>query len=565
MIAFSHDLYREAAYGSLDEPARRSTHRRAVQVSTGAGATEHLRRAGSGTDTAVVDALTEAARQEAAYAPAVSAELLADAEPFLAPDDERRERLLLDRVVALYLSGQGRAAADLAAQRLPQVHDRQVAGGLVNVRIRALINRADTAESLATIDAALATPGLPPPVALALAQLRSWVLLMDGRLGPAVAEAQHWRATEGDGTSSAAYLTLAHAAFLHGRPDDALALLGDVERELAPGDPLSGRLTVLVWPAVFELAARGPAAAREVLARMRRLTGERGASWIVPLHAFVAGGIAMAAAEWDEAVAEFDTGLELAREQDLRWISTAVGRRAYLDAHRGRTADARRRLGEFRASALPLHFGLDHPGLADLAVLEAANDVRAAVTLARELWGAAPGRGETWMLTVALDAARVALAGMEHDLLRRVAAQVAEIAGAQDGTAAPTALLTAGMATGERDQVQAAAPAFDAAGWAVAAAVDRDRLLARLRVLGVRRGSRSRHRSAMSGWAALTPTEQRVASLVREGRTNPEIAAALFVSPRTVQTHVSHILAKLGLRSRIEVRMSADVSTAPGS
>jgi len=87
-----------------------------------------------------------------------------------------------------------------------------VAGGLVNVRIRALVNRADTGGSLATIDAALATPGLPPPVATALAQLRSWVLLMDGRLGPAVAEAQRIRSAEGDATSSAAYLTLAFAA-----------------------------------------------------------------------------------------------------------------------------------------------------------------------------------------------------------------------------------------------------------------------------------------------------------------------------------------------------------------
>jgi DNA-binding NarL/FixJ family response regulator len=44
-----------------------------------------------------------------------------------------------------------------------------------------------------------------------------------------------------------------------------------------------------------------------------------------------------------------------------------------------------------------------------------------------------------------------------------------------------------------------------------------------------------------------------VIALIREGLTNREIGARMFISPRTVQTHVSHILAKTGLRSRVEV------------
>ncbi|MFD0591461.1 response regulator transcription factor [Catellatospora coxensis] len=42
-----------------------------------------------------------------------------------------------------------------------------------------------------------------------------------------------------------------------------------------------------------------------------------------------------------------------------------------------------------------------------------------------------------------------------------------------------------------------------------------------------------------------------------EGRSNPDIAAQMFLSPRTVQSHVSSILAKLGLRSRVEIAVSA--------
>ena len=51
----------------------------------------------------------------------------------------------------------------------------------------------------------------------------------------------------------------------------------------------------------------------------------------------------------------------------------------------------------------------------------------------------------------------------------------------------------------------------------------------------------------------LTPSERRVAELVAEGRTNREVAAALYVSPRTVEGTLSRVYAKLGVRSRTEL------------
>jgi DNA-binding CsgD family transcriptional regulator len=51
----------------------------------------------------------------------------------------------------------------------------------------------------------------------------------------------------------------------------------------------------------------------------------------------------------------------------------------------------------------------------------------------------------------------------------------------------------------------------------------------------------------------LTPAERRVALLVAEGRTNREVAAALFLTERTVASHLSHVYAKLGVRSRTEL------------
>jgi DNA-binding CsgD family transcriptional regulator len=52
------------------------------------------------------------------------------------------------------------------------------------------------------------------------------------------------------------------------------------------------------------------------------------------------------------------------------------------------------------------------------------------------------------------------------------------------------------------------------------------------------------------GWVSLTPAERQVADLAAAGLTNREIGQRLFSSPRTVQAHLSHVFAKLGISSR---------------
>jgi len=55
-----------------------------------------------------------------------------------------------------------------------------------------------------------------------------------------------------------------------------------------------------------------------------------------------------------------------------------------------------------------------------------------------------------------------------------------------------------------------------------------------------------------AGLAELTARERQVLTEVGAGRSNPEIAASLYISEATVKTHVGHIMAKLGLRDRIQ-------------
>jgi DNA-binding CsgD family transcriptional regulator len=74
-------------------------------------------------------------------------------------------------------------------------------------------------------------------------------------------------------------------------------------------------------------------------------------------------------------------------------------------------------------------------------------------------------------------------------------------------------------------------------------------LAARAREELVAAGARPR-RDALRGRDALTASELRVARLAADGRTNREIAQALFISLRTVETHLTHAYQKLAIRSR---------------
>jgi len=598
-IGFAHDLFREAAYAGLPAPRRRAVHRRAARVLAAAGhspslVADHLLQAAqndtdTSTDPALVTALHEAVAATRPYAPEVTADLLDDVAAISGP--EISEPLLLQRVEALFLRGRGQSAETLIRQRITTVTDPAVAAQLQLTLIRSLMNRGETAAALAAIGQTTGIAGLPGATLRQLEAVRSWLLVLAGRAPPAAEldEMMARFAAAGDKDAQASVLsTIASVAFLSGHPDTALGLMRTREDLITSPDSFRSRSSALALPAMFELASSGPRAAQAAVDRARRLSADARAAWVDPFLGFVAGGVAFAAGDWDDAVAELDSALEVAEETSTGWISIPVGIRSYIDAHRGRPGPARARLESFRHRGLPLQFGHDRPGWAELAVLEAEGAIQAAGTLARTLWSAARSNPGPWAVDLAPDVTRIALAGMDRRLVGQIRDEVpalcppdvsrlvhgmitadpeaidaaaAEFAGtgrlAVEAFAREEAACAA-AAHGERDRAAAALETALAGYRRMGAVPDRDRALARMRALGIRRGPREAHRDVDYGWASLTATEIRIAALVRDGLTNREIGSRLFVSPRTVQTHVSHILQKTGLRSRVEIARFAE-------
>jgi DNA-binding CsgD family transcriptional regulator len=138
---------------------------------------------------------------------------------------------------------------------------------------------------------------------------------------------------------------------------------------------------------------------------------------------------------------------------------------------------------------------------------------------------------------LAIDAdASILVAGDEH---------FADLLTGSCSAAAPVVWTDSGRLVGV---VAVVRPADEASDLALPVARQAARDVANRRPAAVRHGS-----DRLFDGASLTHTERLVADLATRGRTNREIGEALFISPHTVDSHVRHIYAKLGISSRVEL------------
>ncbi|MEW1615938.1 MULTISPECIES: LuxR C-terminal-related transcriptional regulator [unclassified Streptomyces] len=586
-IAFTHDSYRDAVDRAMPEPLRRVLHAAAARRGRPSAERVHHVIASGAPPEAVLSAVQDAA-DDLAHAPAVEADLLAGSAVESGASAAALE-LAIRRSRALARSGQMRRAEAAARTALDMTADPARTVELRRVLIFALTVRGEVAAALALVDEALRGL-LPPRVRDILVEHRRQLVQLGGleplTLRPPVPDPLELTLT--------GLVTEAVRLCLTGSPHESAELAWEASRRhMSTGvDPYEG-VSSDIWPPFVELFLGGPRAAREALLDVRRLRENRAAHWQAAPHQLLSASIDMSAGRLDDAALSFDTGLELAETGELAWTSLSVGARALIDVLRGDLDAADVRLSAWESGSAPLQFGIPQPARAWVALLEARRKYAQAARLARRLWADAAERHcFLWLATVAPEWSRVAIRAADDELRAVIARDLVRLPRPLSPALAPAVRLAEAL-TGTDDQIveralEAAEAAHRAgetltemAAWeeaAVAAATlgDKDRarrcgrqalqraeetgasgvagrVKGRLRAVGVRLGGASARRRPAGGWAALTPTEARIAELIASGLSGPGIARALHVSPRTVQTHVSHTLAKLALSSRIEL------------
>jgi DNA-binding CsgD family transcriptional regulator/tetratricopeptide (TPR) repeat protein len=609
-LRFRHELLREALYRDLPGAVRAGLHRDAARALAGAGApaeqvAEHLLRGAAPGDVEAVAWLRQAATRVASHAPAVAVDLLRRALELADAADPSRDRMLAELAVSLMWSGGVVEAEQLCREVLARGHDPAVDPPLRLCLAQALLAEGRGKEALEEADAAADAPGLSRSDRARLWAWASVGRLSQGDLDAAVRLAELADTTPTDGADDLArciaLTTLATARNFRGRFAEAVELAETAVRlaDRSPGRSVH-RFHASFYLGLFLLEAGRTEEAEAALQRGRRLSEELGAKWSLPIYQWALALTHFVSGDWDDADAECEACLELAEDVGTRrGVLFCLSLRSVIALHRNDLAAAEdaAAAAEGELAQTGRQHGLEYwVVLARALVLEAAGQPQAACDALWRAWqeGAAAG-SRTYNADLGPDLVRLSLAAGNLHRAAAASAGVATLAADNPGLARlegaalqcrglvaadPQALVRAvaahrragrplELARACEDAAAAlaraarpaeAAPLFDEAlglyerlqAWRGAARAE-----AGLRSLGRRRGRRGPRGRPTSGWASLTATEAKVADLVADGLSNPEIAARLFISRHTVHTHVSHVLAKLGFASRVELAAAA--------
>lgn len=617
-LAFRHELVREAIYEELPVGVRSTMHAQVSRDLAAAGAPArevagHLRLGARAGDREAVRWLHTAGSNALRRDPTIAAELLEQSLELADRDDPARDEILADLAQARLWTGHVVEAQALARQVLGRAHDPSAAPQLWTALVLALLAQARTGEAHDECQRALAGSEVAGPMRAQLqacaAHARAFVGDLDGAAA-AANEAQITGEREGDDLAVCMALSAcAHAASNRGDLTSALSAASEAANR-ASRTPEAGRFHSHLFLAnalgEMDLLADAHAAIRDG----RRLSEELGTAWNLPMYHFGLAWFRYFSGHWDDAVAEVEAGFSVASDVGTRH-GTVSGAAvlAFVDLHRNDLRAAEEALVQGRAeftsgyqhrsdwlywagglleeargcTALALvalekawslctvmgvvsEYPLLGPDLVRLCMVEA--QFRRASQVASEVEDVAASMGTPWA-----EAAALRCRGMADTDTCVLEQAVAAARGSPRPLPLAAACEEAGELLARVGRRSEAVPLLEeaAAGYQSLGAVRHAaRAEATLRSIGVRRGQRgSRPRRPATGWDALTPTEVEVAHLVAHGATNRQAAQQLYKSARTVETHVSRVLAKLGVSSRSELagfvlrRESAGRSPSP--
>jgi DNA-binding CsgD family transcriptional regulator len=597
-LAFRHEVVRQVLVRQTPAGMRRALHGHVARTLADSGASadlvaRQLLAMPGDLDPWALDWLLHVPPSSLYSAPSVAADLLARALPLAARNgDPRAEVLAGAQVQALWLLGLDDQVVEAAQEAARRTRDVELGARASLYAVRAAGRSGRVDQALEIADRALEDDGLPLSWRSRLLSWSAVVLTASGRgdlAAPREREALSAAERSGDPLS----IAYAHHAASIGAPleeadrhaQQGLAVLGD--------DPESTDLRMLMTTnRMMWRFQQGRAQEFERLLEQALVLAERVGTVRTSGILGTVAGVAYVRGDWDQALLYLES-------IDPDYLLTADqvhlhGMAALIELHRGDRAAAARHLAAvdrlIPQDPANLSMRAIHVFEARAAAAEADGDPARALELLASWLRTPPGlrrderNDETpYLVRTALaagdrDLARAATEAMEADaaaepLPRRVVSArccrgqldddaelllaVAEdcrargwpVVGAFALEEAAVRLAAAGDATRARAALTEAVQVYGRVG----AVWDTRRADARLRAHGVRRGPRSAHRRETSGWGALTASESRIVQLVGQGWSNPDIAAELYLSRRTVQTHVSNILTKLQLHSRIEV------------
>ena len=612
VIRFRHDLIRDALYEDLPLSVRRGLHREAGRrlAQTGAPAlqvAEQLARGAGQGDAEAIGWLTRAAREAAARSPDVAADLLERAAGLMAPADPGRDRLLAERASSLMVSGRNADALAACRSLLDRDLDPQVDGPVRICLGRALLAQGQVRDALQELEQAGSSPALPGAERAAARAWAGFARMSLGDLDGAAASAEQARSAAAAAadhlTVSVAMTTLARVSESRGHLRDALQIT-DEAMHLADESPgrLGHRYPIRATRGHILIELDRPEEARSALGAGMRISEEIGVRWplllyqgFLALERFITG-------EWDDAIAELEASFELADEiqtvvarahgilslislhrNDLSRAEEAAGAAArdlarwgpgYLTTWaawpRALIQEAGGELGQALATmtgawdtCARLGLALDYPAVgADLVRLAlASGDIGRARDASAAVTEVAARNEVPWMTGAALRCR-----GLIEDDAEVLQAAAVACAGGSRPLGLALACEDAGAAFARQGRLDRARPLLDQALGIyerLGAARDLARAEATLREAGIRRGRRGTRGRPQTGWASLTPAEHAVAGLVAEGLSNPQIGERLYISRRTVQTHLAHMFAKLDIATRAQ--LAADVTRHRGS
>jgi DNA-binding CsgD family transcriptional regulator len=596
-LAFHHDLFRQVLYEDMPVAMRTALHREAgatlaeSQASVVRVAEQLLNGDPNGEQT--IEWLWRAARESAGRSASLAVRWYERTLEAMDAFDPRKVALISELVPQLVLLGR---VAEAQAVATEAVHDADKPS--VAVRLRVIMAHALTRQGLWT-DAkeqlALAIGQYDDPsMSAVISAPDSFLGLITGDVAAAVAMAERSEgaAETADNRLAVAtcLMTRTLGASAKGATEEAIVLGG---RCLALSERLRTSFREFLLPELCLGVAYADADRMAEAEQSYRRGFDRatrvGAAGVLPYLQANLAILRMHTGVWEDSGSEAEACLALARSTGTRWTLHALAIMIRLSISRSEFRAAARWLVDAEAElrACGNIMGANWVLWAKALLLEAEGHEQAAAEVAVMAWDILPELRflhTNWMFPV--DLLRITL-GMGNLAKANEIADETMAASARFDTASATgaALRCRALLDDDADLALAAVAAYDDAPRPVERALaqaqaavslanaghpskarqhfrtsaetfaahglhhEENRVNAAMRSHGLHRG-RKRETRPTTGWLSLTATELSVAGLVAQGLSNPQIAARLFISRYTVETHLKHIFGKLGITSR---------------